>query len=127
MGDGLDMSQVDAFAADLLAAAVTITPAVGGVVKRGALNIKKAMKDQASGVRHAPALARDISYEVTVSAGGATAEIGPTTGDVGSLAFLYFGNSKSGPRLPDPILAGLDEAPAVERFLAKVAINAIRR
>lgn len=127
MGDGLDMSQVDAFAVDLLTAAVAITPAVQGVVKKGALNIKTAMKNQAKGVRHAPALAGDVSFDVTVGAGGVSAEIGPTTGDVGSLAFLYFGNSKSGPRLPDPILAGLDEAPAVERFLAKVAVDAIRR
>lgn len=117
---GFDLTDVRTLSTDLGKIADSVVPEARKVIQRGALNIKKDMQREAQGVEHAPALPGDISYETHEQRGGIVAEIGPTRGDVGSLALLYFGNSKAAPRLPDPVHALEREAPKTADWLAKV-------
>ena len=122
----IDASQVLALA-DSMQDAIRSTPkAAKDVVLRGGGNIQRQMKAEAAGVGHAPKLPSDITMDTVFSRGGFRVEVGPTTGDVGSLALLYYGNSRTGPRLPDPTGALEAEAPNVERYLAELAEKALR-
>lgn len=111
-------------AGDLLAAAATIDVHVAAVVKKGAVELKKAMAKEAAGAgRSGARLGADIDFDMTDQL---TAEVGATLGDSGSLQFLYLGNSRTGPLVPDPIIAGEREADRVEKFVGKVATSALR-
>ena len=57
----------------------------------------------------------------TSSPDGLSATVGPLRGHAGSLALLYFGNSKTGPRLPDPMVAAVKESDVVEEYLGRLA------
>lgn len=116
----LDMRELRDLAVDLEQAAKDHPDEVRRVFQRGAFEIKKQLQTEAQGVRHAPKLPSDISYETKISRDGIDAEIGPTTGDVGSLALLYFGNSKTGPVLKDPAYALEREAAVIEKQVAKI-------
>lgn len=119
-----DMSEVFKLAADL-GRTERLVVEVRGVIQKGALNLKKKLQREASGVAHAPGLPRAINYDTKFSNDGVEAEIGPVKGGAGSLAFLYFGNSKTGPRLPDPQIALASEALATEEWLGKVGANVL--
>lgn len=113
-----DASEFRKLAVDLGAAGDKVGREVDAVLARGALNIKRQLQSEAQGHAHAPGLPAAITYESHVGAAGAIEyEIGPRTGGAGSLAFYYFGNSRVGPSLPDPMLALEREAPTVERFV----------
>lgn len=124
-----DAREVTALANDLAAAGPKVLSEVPKVVGRGALNVKRQLQEEAQGGhRSGGAIARSISYETTVTADGAEAEIGPESGHSrghpragGGLAFAYFGNSKVGPVLPDPMGALRAEAPRLEAALADLA------
>ena len=121
-GVEFDTSEVRKLAADLSRAPAESATAVRAVMQKASLNIKNDLRSQAqsSGIREAAALAGFITYDTKVGPGGITAEIGPTEGSSGSFAFLYFGNSKNGPVLPDPGDALTKEAPNVEKYLGEV-------
>lgn len=104
--------------ASLGRAEATAVPKARQVVAKGALNIKKRMRRSASASRiaEAKALSRTIDYSIF----GLTAEIGPRRGHSGSMAFLYYGNSKNGPVLKDPGDALKREVEAFESNLARV-------
>ena len=89
------------------------------VVKKAAVNIKNQMQDEA---RHIEAgrVSSQINFEIKTDGGGITAEIGPQEGHAGSLAFFYFGNSKIGPRIPDPMGALDAEIPNLKSYLSKL-------
>ena len=76
-----------------------MAPAVAaGIVAKGALNVKDAMRRDAEGIRHAPHFPATISFDVTQTLRGPEAEIGPEDTGQGELAgILYFGTSKNGP------------------------------
>lgn len=112
------MDDLDDLVADMDAAAVRVAAGTRSVVKKGAQVVKTRLQAEADGVRHAPSLPSAITYDVTSGPDGLDAEIGPTRGGTGSLAFLYFGNSKTGPVLPDPVLAADAEADVVAEHLA---------
>lgn len=116
-GIEIDMGEVRQFAADLGKVSGKAIPVARQVLSKGALNIKNQMRTEAtsSGVPEAASLAAFISYDMH----GLAAEIGPTEGAAGSFAFLYYGNSKNGPLLPDPALAMQKEADSLEKYLAK--------
>lgn len=125
-----DAREVTALANDLAAAGPKVLSEVPKVVGRGALNVKRQLQEEASssGTRVAGKVAASISYETTVTANGAEAEIGPESGHPrghpragGGLAFYYLGNSKTGPSLPDPMGAAHAEAPRLEAALAALA------
>jgi hypothetical protein len=114
----VDTSELDRLVAELGAAPARVMPGIVAVTSKAALNIKRDLQQEASGVAHAPALPASISYDMHVRADSLEAQIGPREGGAGSLALLYFGNSKTGPRLPDPVGALEREAQHYVDFLA---------
>jgi len=116
-----DFSQLDAFAAVLVLAIPAIQPKVKAVVSRGALNIKKQLREEAEKSLHFKGVAWTISYDITEDAGEVGAEIGPekkAAGNLGNIA--YFGGVHGGgATLPDP--QGALEAEA-DRFMAALEL-----
>jgi len=116
-----DFSQLDAFAAVLAQAVPSIQPKVKAVVSKGALNIKKQLREEAEKSLHFKGVAWTISYDITEDAGEVGAEIGPekkAAGNLGNIA--YFGGVHGGgATLPDPQLALEVEA---DRFMAALEL-----
>lgn len=112
-----DLSQVRALAADLGRVGARAVPRLSAVVAKTMVDAKQQLQAEAAGHRHAPGIPSAITYEVTNS--GLSAEIGPERGGPGSLAFYYYGNSKVGASLPDPMFAVLRAAKRAELFMAK--------
>ena len=117
----MDFGDVEAFAKELGDLGAKVVVAQRQVVKKGALNVKTRLQAEAQGVAHAPGFPRAITFDVELKGDEITAEIGPEKGGAGSLALLYLGNSKTGPRLPEPMLAADAEAEVMADFLGKVA------
>lgn len=91
----------------------------GKVIRRGALNVKRAMVADARASAHFKGFAPAISYDT--KNGGLSAEIGPRQGKPGSLANIaYFGTSRGGGTVRDPIEALMDEEPNLMRELSKI-------
>lgn len=94
------------------------------VVKRGAQNIKTAMqtdlnKSSNAGFRY---IARTVNYDVDVADGAISAEIGPDKSVGGALANIaYFGSSKGGGTVRDPMEALRDEETNFMRELENLA------
>lgn len=116
----MDFSEVDALAKQLDVDGEAIKKKVPPVVRRGALNIKDGMRQDAQNGGHYKHFNRSITYDETN--GGMGAEIGPDKGLVqGALGnILYFGTSKNTPvlNLQGPLEK---ETPRFERALADVA------
>lgn len=117
----MDFGDVEAFAKELGDLGAKVVVAQRQVVKKGALNVKTRLQAEAQGVAHAPGFPRAITFDVELKGDEITAEIGPEKGGAGSLALLYLGNSKTGPRLPEPMLAADAEAEVMADWLGKVA------
>ena len=117
----LDFGDLEDFARELDHQGAKVVLAQRQVVKKGALNVKKRLQDEAQGVAHAPGFPRSITFDVELQGDELVAEIGPEKGGSGSLALLYLGNSKTGARLPEPMLAADKEAEAMAEWLGKVA------
>jgi hypothetical protein len=96
------------------------------VVRRGALNIKKDWARRWSGLAHAPAVPRAISYDVDSSAAEVCAEIGADKqrrqGALGNI--LEFGTVKNAP-IPAGMPALAAEEPRFVRALVEVAENVL--
>lgn len=92
------------------------------VISKGALNIKDEWRSRWRGFTHAPALPSAISYDVTGTAGGWSAEIGPDKrrrqGALGNL--LEFGSLNNAPRPGGQPALDL-EAPRFEDAVGDVA------
>lgn len=121
----VDASQVHALAVDLRKVPAKVHPQVKAVVAKGALNVKKGMREEASGHRFLQHFPYTITYDVTTTPTSIEAEIGPDHGKTqGPLAgVVYFGTSNSGPvaNLTGPLER---ELPVFERFLAEVVAKA---
>jgi hypothetical protein len=109
---------VDQLVAALTRAQIQAEPRVFDVVSRGALGIKRDWQQRWSGLSHAPALPRAISYETRRSLAGISAEIGPDKGKAqGALGNLVeFGSVNNAPR-PGGLPALEAEAPRFEKAL----------
>ncbi len=124
-GVQFDASEFREFAARVEGAVQATEKQVEQVISRGALNIKNDLQREMRGSRHFKGVAPGITYDMR-SAGGfgggvIEAEIGPEKGSPGSLANIaYFGSSRGGGTVPDPIGALEREAPNVEKFLLDV-------
>lgn len=120
----MNIEGIDDLAADMIGAAVTIDVRAATVVKKGAVELKKAMAGEARGAGSSGGrLGADIDFDMPDPL---TAEVGATLGDAGSLQFLYLGNSRTGPLIPDPIIAGEREGDVMEKYIGKVAADALR-
>lgn len=117
-----DTSQVDDLAQDLARAGSDVERKAEPVIERGALNIKNQLREEMQASAHFRPVARAISYDRD----GLEADIGPERGSPGSLANIaYFGSSRGGGTVPDPIHALEAEVPNVERWLAEVAEDSL--
>lgn len=120
----VDVSQLRSFAGDLQRVPAKVTREVPKVVKRGANNIKRTMQADFRESRSFGHIARTISYDVTVDAGGVEAEIGPdkSRGGGASLAHIaYWGGARGGGgTVEDPLGALAIEAPEFENALGKL-------
>lgn len=121
MGAEFTVQGLDALQRNLTIAGSTSKRQAAAVMKKAAVNIKKQMQAEASAAGPSGArLSRTINFDVKSEGGGITAEIGPRRGHAGSLALLYFGNSKTGPQIPDPMGALDAEYPNLKSYLQKL-------
>lgn len=119
-----DFSQVDSLARSIAVAATRAQPEIRKVLGKSGQNIKSQLqREAAGGGASARRLSATIGYDML---GPMSVEVGPARGGAGSVALLYFGNSKTGPVLPDPVEALNKEATAAERFLAEALAKAFR-
>lgn len=120
----VDVSQLRSFARDLERAPVKVVREVPKVVKRGANNIKRTMQADFRESRSFGHIARTVSYDVTVDAGGVEAEVGPdkSRGGGASLAHIaYWGGARGGGgTVEDPLGALAIEVPEFENALGKL-------
>ena len=120
----VDVSQLRSFARDLERAPVKVVREVPKVVKRGANNIKRTMQADFRESRSFGHIARTVSYDVTVDAGGVEAEVGPdkSRGGGASLAHIaYWGGARGGGgTVEDPLGALAIEVPEFESALGKL-------
>lgn len=92
-----DTSELDALETAFTGAQISTVPKTAAVVAKGALNIKTEAARFASGIRHAPAYPRSITFDLGTN--GLSAEIGPDKGRrQGALGnILEYGTSKNPP------------------------------
>ena len=102
-----DASEIRQLAADLDMAAATIAAKLRPIWSKAGVNIKKQLRDEMSQSEHFAAAAHRISYDLTTPADDTLLlEVGPThgAGDPGSLGNIaYFGTSRGGGTVPDPM------------------------
>ncbi len=125
MSADADFSQVRALAFDLGRAQASVFPKFRAIMQKTMVDTKKDMRAEAAAAGQAGTqLSSTISYETKETAGGVTAIIGPVEGGPGSFAFLYYGNSKNGPIVKDPLFAlqrNVDKAiPFFEEILGDI-------
>ena len=127
----MDNSEVRSLAAHLAAAPKLTRRQSVGIIHKGANNIKNQLREEMSRSRSFGVVAKTISYDVTeegVDGGGIIeAEIGPNTHFKAARLenIAYFGTSRGGGTVPDPIGALLEELPRFEKAIADVASEAI--
>lgn len=121
------MSEVRAFAQHLSAAGVATKRETRAVVERGANNIKRQLREEMGRSRHFGKIADAINYDVRevggFGGGFVEAEIGPglhrRVARLENIA--YFGTSRGGGTVPDPLGALLAEMPGFEKAVADLA------
>lgn len=129
---GIDMSEVNELAADLLFASVKALPAVAAVIEKGSLKIKNEARANIRAVDikgRLPHYPNSISYDVDVDpVGSVSGEIGPDKdkpqGPLGNV--LEYGTSISAP-VPHLQPALENEVPIVQAQLHAVAGMMLRR
>lgn len=114
------MSDFDKLAGELGEAADGLSKEVGGIVSKGALNIKRQIIKDFKGSRHFKGgksinWDRDVRYNRTVRANDIEAEIGPYVDSEGFGTLvgiaIHGGSRGGGGTVPDPIVALLAEEP----------------
>lgn len=99
-----DASEIDALAADLGKASAEVAVTVRQIIAKGAVNIKKQLREEMGGSGHFGQAAASITYDLTAGADEVVAEVGPTKSGAGPLANIaYFGTSRGGGTVPDPM------------------------
>ena len=122
----VDASELRALINDLRDAPNLVRKEARSVISKGALNIKNQMRDEVAKSRHFR-FAHTVTYDIKGGADSISAEIGPKSGGVGSLAgFAYFGGvNGGGGTVADPQGALDAEAPNVEKYLTELAEKAL--
>jgi hypothetical protein len=124
----LDGHEVVVLADDLDQAAGVALADVRAVVAKGALNIKRDAARRSSGLAHAPAYPRSITYDSHETRTGAWAEIGPDKdkrqGALGNI--LEYGTKKNAP-IPHLGPAGEAEEPRFARAMESLVAKAFDR
>jgi hypothetical protein len=121
-----DTSDLRKLSTDLRAAPSSIAPKVNAVVAKGANNIKRSMIEQlrASNYKHFRAAANAVDYDWIDGADFVGVEIGPKVGPgeqggAAGIAYgtMYYGGSKGGGSVRDPIVDLEEEQPKFEAAL----------
>lgn len=125
-GIEFDMSEVEALAADLAAAAAKVTAKLRPAVQADADKVKKGMQSDFGGIGHAPYFPASITFETRVTADGVEAEVGPDKGrPQGALGnILAFGTVKNGP-VADITRSARAAAPDLEKLLGQIGTDAL--
>lgn len=122
----IQVDGLDELAADLDRAAEEMPDEARKVVVRGCVNIKADWRRRWSGLAHAPAIPRAITYDVAVSGSVITGEVGPDKakrqGALGNL--LEFGSVKNAP-IPGGAPALEAETPRYIKALEDLAARLI--
>lgn len=117
----IDASQVQKVAVELSAASAAALPKAAAVAGRGAMNVKKTAQSLAPKGPHTPHYARSISYDVTTTATGVQAEIGPDKnrrqGPLGNIFEYGTGDTPPRPHLGPALEA---EADNFEKFIGEI-------
>lgn len=118
MSADLDMSEVRALGAALGRQERVVRATGRAVAQAAGMRIGRRMQAEARHVQ-AGRVSSTITYDVKEGANSTTVEVGPARHTAGGLAFFYYGNSKIGPRITDPIGALRDEAEVAARKWAQ--------
>lgn len=127
-----DDTELRAFAADLTRAGDLVASDVEPVVVKGAVNIKDQLIAEARASTHFAPMARSIDFDIhggqMFGVGIVEAEIGPNAerdpaGHLDNIA--YFGTSRGGGTVPDPIGALEAEIPGFQRAIADLGERAL--
>ena len=125
MPASIDAHELDVLAKDLDQAAGVAPKDARKVVAKGALNIKRDAQRRVTGLAHAPAYPRAITYDSHETLRGGWAEIGPDKdrrqGALGNI--IEFGTTKNPPR-PHMRPAADAEQPRFERSMEDLALKA---
>lgn len=123
MAVDFDTSEMRTLARDLTNAGTAAARDIKPIVSRGALAIKNQMRAEMFASPHFKGVGSSITYDITERADGVEALIGPKSGPgspgaLGNIA--YFGGSRGGGTVADPIGALNAEAPKFEAALLKI-------
>ena len=119
----IDLSELRTLSADLTMEGALVHRELRPIIAKGALNIKRQLRKEMFGSRHFKGAGSAISYDITTEGTSIVAEIGPSAegGSPGNLANIaYFGTSRGGGTVPDPLKALEAEYPNVENYLTKL-------
>ena len=126
---GVDMTEVNKLAADLMATSLLTLPAAEKITQVAAIKIKKGAQKRirsASEAGHIPGYPASITYDTTTKGVSVSAEIGPdkdrNQGPLGNV--LEYGTSDTAP-IPHLQPALEAEAPIFERLLAEAAVRLV--
>ena len=120
-----DHRELDALAADLLAAPAKVIPAILPVAGKAGVNMKRIMAKDAAGHSHLPGLSRTAEYQVEADATSVTVEVGFRKQGQGNLANIAaFGSVNNAPVM-DITRALTEEVPNFMRWAAKVGSEAL--
>lgn len=123
----VDNSDFARAAQELAAGVAAIDRGVRQVVSKGALNIKQDMQARVRESTHfsGRGVAESINYDLRDGNGFSEAEIGPAKGGPGDLMNVaYFGTSRGGGSVEDPVEAMNREAPRFDKALADLMAKA---
>lgn len=116
------------FASVLRATAANIGPEVEKSIFKGSMNIKKQLVQEMGRSKHFGQIARSITFDIKQNADRIVSEIGPESGrgNPGALANIaYFGTSRGGGTVRDPVGALDAELPALEKYLADIVVKGL--
>lgn len=118
----VDTSELDAFAVYLGRASGQLVPEARRSMRRAGVNIKRQLREEMGASAHFKPVARSISFDEVQSFTSFGVEVGPEKGSPGSLANIaYFGGSRGGGTVPDPMGALQTEAPRFIAALSEIA------
>lgn len=114
----IEHGDVDRWVAQMDRAASDAPAEAAKVVERGAVNIKKDARNRVTGLAHAPAYPRSITYDTWQGLRGPMAEIGPDkTRRQGALGNILEHGTLNNAPVPHMLPAAQAEAPRFERAL----------
>lgn len=120
----IDATEARALRQVLVTAANAAPGDARGVVAKGALNIKQDGARRASGLAHAPAYPRSITYDTHTTPTGAWAEIGPDKSRrQGALGNVIEYGSVNNPPHPHMGPAADAERPRFEQAMEAIAVG----